>query len=172
MDAGVLQAVAARHRQFRRCFKLVGCLGSLVAATNSILQGCQLSVIFINLLTTAWMRVIDDLQQPVVVTVRALPPPVEEQQQVNPPPPSHLASATPLPAPLLERRGTRPPEVEVSAMGYADDTYTCAQDGASMAPKMRAIAKFLKVTRQGVNPKKSDAFNTTGEQPVGAEPEG
>ena len=54
-------------------------------------------------------------------------------------------------------------------MGYADDTYAFAQDGASMAPKMGTIAEFLEVTGQGVNAKKSVAFDTTGEQPVGAE---
>ena len=57
-------------------------------------------------------------------------------------------------------------------MGYTDDTYACAQDGTSMAPKMRAISDFREVTGQGVNPKKSVAFDTTGEQPVGAELEG
>ena len=54
-------------------------------------------------------------------------------------------------------------------MGYADDTYAFAQDGASMAPKMGTISEFLEVTGQGVNAKKSVAFDTTGEQPVGAE---
>ena len=163
MEAGVLRAVAAMYRQLRRCFKLVGCLGSFFAATNGILQGCPLSVIFINLLTTVWKRVIDDLRQPVVVAVRALPPPMEEQ------PPPCPAPGAPPPAPLLRRRGAAPLRLEVSTMGYADDTYAFAQDGASMAPKMGTISEFLEVTGQGVNAKKSVAFDTTGEQPVGAE---
>ena len=54
-------------------------------------------------------------------------------------------------------------------MGYADDTYAFAQDGASMAPKMGTISEFLEVTGQGVNAKESVSFDTTGEQPVGAE---
>ena len=54
-------------------------------------------------------------------------------------------------------------------MGYADDTYAFAQDGASMAPKMDTISEFLETTGQGVNAKKSVAFDSTGEQPVGEE---
>ena len=79
MDAGVIWAVAAMHQQLRRCFKLVGCPGSFFVATIGILWGCPLSFIFINLLATLWIRVIDDLRHPVVVTVKALPLPAEEQ---------------------------------------------------------------------------------------------
>ena len=116
-----------------------------------------------------WMPVINDLWQPVVVTVQALPPPLEERQQVNPLPPSHPAAVAPPPAALLERRGVAPLELEVSAMGYANDTYAFAQDGASMAPKMDTISEFLETTGQGVNAKKLVPFDSTGEQPVGAE---
>ena len=74
MDRGVLRALAAMYRQLRRCFKIVGCCGAFFAATNGILQGCPMSVICINLLTSVWMRAVDHLGQPVTVTVRALPP--------------------------------------------------------------------------------------------------
>ena len=40
----------------------MGCLASFFDATNGIenlLQGCPLSVILINLLTSAWERVLD-----------------------------------------------------------------------------------------------------------------
>ena len=53
MDDGVLRALAAMYRQLQRAFRLAGALGAWWQATNGILQGCPLSVILINLLTTA-----------------------------------------------------------------------------------------------------------------------
>ena len=46
----------------------------LAKATNGILQGCLLLVIFINILTTVWKREIDTLQNAFYVEVRNLPP--------------------------------------------------------------------------------------------------
>ena len=120
-------------------------------------------MIFINLLTTMWMRVIDDLRQPVVVTVQALPPQLADRQDPPPPSPPVL---TPPPTQVRAR------VLEVSAFGYADDTYACSQDGAPMTPKMDAVSLFLTVTGQEVNAKKSVAYDSTGQQPEGSELDG
>ena len=84
MNAGVLRAARAMYKQLRRAFKIAGCLGEWLRATNGILQGCPLSVIFINLLTTVWKREIDSLKTAILVKVQALPPtpppPVERQE--------------------------------------------------------------------------------------------
>ena len=56
MHLGLLRAVKAMYRQLRRAFKIMGCLGDWLRATNGILQGCPLSVVFINMLTTAWKK--------------------------------------------------------------------------------------------------------------------
>ena len=56
MSLGVLRAVRAMDKQLRRAFKIMGCLGDWLRATNGILQGCPLSVVFINMLTTAWKK--------------------------------------------------------------------------------------------------------------------
>ena len=61
MAPGALRAVRGMYRQLRRAFKVLGCLGDRLQATNGILQGCPLSVILINMLTTVWKREIDTL---------------------------------------------------------------------------------------------------------------
>ena len=63
MDDGVLRTLAAMYRQLRRAFRLAGALGAWWQATNSILQGCPLSVILINLLTTVWKMEIDTMRR-------------------------------------------------------------------------------------------------------------
>ena len=73
MDDGVLRALAAMYRQLRRAFRLAGALGAWWQATNGILQGCPLSVILINLLTTAWKMEIDTMRRHVVVTTHLTP---------------------------------------------------------------------------------------------------
>ena len=80
MDEGVLCAFRGMYGQLKHMFKLKGCLGAWWAATNGVLQGCPLSVIVINALTTTWKRIIDDVKRPVTVTMKELPPapPVEE----------------------------------------------------------------------------------------------
>ena len=59
LEPGILRALIGMYRQLRRAFKVSGCLGSWWRATNGILQGCPLSVILINLLTTVWKMEID-----------------------------------------------------------------------------------------------------------------
>ena len=117
---GPLRAIAGMYSTLRRSFKVLGCVGDPFAATNGILQGCPLSVMLINILTTVWMKEIARLHGGVGTRCAALPPP---------PPPQ---SSPPLPGggppPRGARRGSeeedlRPREVDFSTMGYADDTY-------------------------------------------------
>ena len=79
IDSGVLRAFRGMYTQLKRMFKIKGCLGAWWTATNGILQGCPLSVIVINALTTTWKRVIDDIKRPVTVTTRHLPPAPKEE---------------------------------------------------------------------------------------------
>ena len=74
MDLGTHRALSGMYRTLTRCFKIMGCLASFFDATNGILQGCPLSVILINLLTSVWKRVLDAQQQGIKVAVQALPP--------------------------------------------------------------------------------------------------
>ena len=69
----MLRAFGGMYGQPKRMFEIKGCLGAWWAATNGVLQGCPLSVIVINALTTTWKRIIDDVKQPVTVTTRELP---------------------------------------------------------------------------------------------------
>ena len=80
IDEGVLRAFSGMYRQLRRMFKIKGCLGAWWAATNGVLQGCPLSVIVINALTTTWKRIIDDVGRPVVVTTKEMPPAPKEEE--------------------------------------------------------------------------------------------
>ena len=80
IDEGVLRALSGMYRQLRRMFKIKGCLGAWWAATNGVLQGCPLSVIVINALTTTWKRIIDDVGRPVVVTTKEVPPAPKEEE--------------------------------------------------------------------------------------------
>ena len=61
-------------------FKIKGCLGVWWAATNGVLQGCPLSVIVINALTTTCKRIIDDVGKPVAVTTKEMPPAPKEEE--------------------------------------------------------------------------------------------
>ena len=75
MALGTLRAARGMYRQLRRAFKILGCLGDWGQATNGILQGCPLSVIFINMLTTVWKKEVDELRVGFGVQVTDLPPP-------------------------------------------------------------------------------------------------
>ena len=75
MALGTLRAARGMYRQLRRAFKVLGCLGDWGQATNGILQGCPLSVIFINMLTTVWKKEVDELRVGFGVQVTGLPPP-------------------------------------------------------------------------------------------------
>ena len=54
MDLGTHRALTGVYHTLMRCFKIMGCCASFFGATNGILQGCPLSVILINLMTSVW----------------------------------------------------------------------------------------------------------------------
>ena len=62
MDPGTCRALGAMYKQLCWAFKIAGALG-LWQATNGILQGCPLSVILVNVLTTIWKWEVDSLRQ-------------------------------------------------------------------------------------------------------------
>ena len=75
MDPGTCHALGAMYKQLRRAFKITGALGLWWQATNGILQGCPLSVIVVNVLTTIWTWEVDSLRRQVCARKAATPPP-------------------------------------------------------------------------------------------------
>ena len=69
----------AMYGQLQRAFRFVGCLGEWSSATNGVLQGCPLSAVLINLLTTVWKRRIDEQQNSIALRVKSLPPRLGDQ---------------------------------------------------------------------------------------------
>ena len=57
----------------QRASKLNGALGSFFHATNGVLQGCAMSVLMINMLTTTSTFAVDDLEGAIVTSVQSLP---------------------------------------------------------------------------------------------------
>ena len=88
---GPLNAIVGMYSSLWRSCKVLGCLGEPFAATNGILQGCALSVILINILTTIWMKKIGRLHGGVVVRCTDLPLP-----PTPPPPPPAPVGVPPL----------------------------------------------------------------------------
>ena len=121
MDRGMLRALATMYRQLRRAFRLAGSLGEWWRATNSILQGCPLGVVLINLLTSIWKMEIDDMRKHVVVTTRRLP-----QRNVGPPLPGMPLALEP------KARGW----MAVCPTGYAADT-----QAITLAPAVAPMAE-------------------------------
>ena len=65
MDPGTYRALGASYKQLRRAFKFAGAFGLWWQATNGTLQGCPLSVILVNVLTTIWKWEVDSLRRKV-----------------------------------------------------------------------------------------------------------
>ena len=142
MDPGTHRALKGMYTSLVRCFKIMGCCASFFSATNGILQGCPLSVILINLMTSIWKRVLDAQKQHLTVSARALPP------------------------------GDQPVQVLhfiLTALGYADDTYGLAAGGTPLTPLLQCTEEWLQDTGQGVNAKKSVGFSSSSLEPVKAE---
>ena len=76
MDSGTCRALEAMYKQLHRAFKITGALGLWWEATNAFLQGCPLSVILVNVLTTIRKREVDSLHRQVCVRTAAPPPPL------------------------------------------------------------------------------------------------
>ena len=137
-----------------RSFKVLGCLGEPFAATNGILQGYPLSVILINILTTIWMKEIARLHGGVTIRCAGLPPP---------PPwtPHPVPTGAPAPGAGLreDEEDRRPREVDFCTRGYADNTYMVKNKLRELQGPLGTTAEWLRLTQQGVNPKKSLCFS-------------
>ena len=59
MDGGILRAMRAMYQQLRRRFVLNGGVGAPFHSTNGILQGCPLSIVFLNLLVHVWVAAVE-----------------------------------------------------------------------------------------------------------------
>ena len=138
LEPGILRALTGMYRQLRRAFKVSGCLGSWWRATNGILQGCPLSVILINLLTTVWKMEIDEMRRHVVVTTRALPPVHGDQPD------------------MVVHRGAG--RAALCPTGYADDTQAMTRTSQDRQDVCDRTAEWLRVTGQDVRPDKSGAW--------------
>ena len=131
MHIGTHRALSGMYTQLTRCFKIMGCLCSFFAVTNGILQGCPLSVILTNLMTSIWKKILDAQSQAMRVSSARLPP------------------------------GGKPGEVLdfiPTALGYADDTYGMAAGQHTVQPLVECTHEWLQTTGQDVNPKKSVSF--------------
>ena len=131
MHPGTLRVLSGMYTQLTHCFKIMGCLCSFFAATNGILQGCPLSVIFINLMTSIWKKILDAQSQAIHTSSTRLPP------------------------------GGKPGEALdfiLTALGYADDTYGVAVGQHTVEPLSECTHEWLEATGQDVNPKKSINF--------------
>ena len=80
IDEGIMRAFRGMYVELKRMFKIKGCRGAWWAATNGVLQGCPLSVIVINAITTTWKLIIDDVERLVVVTTEEMPPAPKEEE--------------------------------------------------------------------------------------------
>jgi hypothetical protein len=147
----------------RRAFKIGGSLGAFFRATNGILQGCPLSVILINLLTTVWKFAMDHSQIGFQVTGDTSP-------FGPPPPPATPFASTEVPfrlppsgRPPKKRLSTRyavgqlpmPGPKCITALGYADDNYIVSCSRQATAASIALLERWLFHTGQGVNPPKS-----------------
>ncbi|KAJ9462593.1 hypothetical protein DIPPA_09399 [Diplonema papillatum] len=56
LDPGVLRAMEVVYGSMQRHFKTARAVGEPFVATNGILQGCPLSVLFLNALIAVWVR--------------------------------------------------------------------------------------------------------------------
>ena len=131
------------YSSLRRSFKVLGCLGEPFAATNGILQGCPLSVIRINILTTIWMKEIARLHGGVTVRCADLPLPPPRS------PPPAPTGVPPLGAGLQEDgEDRRPREVDFCTMGYADDTYMLKNKLRELQGPLGTTAEWLRLTQQ------------------------
>ena len=96
-----------------------------------MVQGCPLSVILINLMTSIWKKILDAQSQAMRVSSARLPPG------------GKLGEA---------------PDFILTAQGYADDTYGMAAGQHTVQPLLECTHEWLQTTGQDVNPKKSVSF--------------
>ena len=139
MDPGTCRALRAMYKQLRRAFKIGGALGVWWRATNGILQGCPLSVILVNVITTIWKMEVDSLRWQVCARTAALPLVLDEDAADN------LEPGALLP---LKDAGTG--YAALGSPGYADDTQAVALVAASLQEMVPTTEEWLQVTGQDV----------------------
>ena len=152
MDPGTCRALGAMYKQLRRAFKVAGALGLWWQATNGILQGCPLSVILVNVLTTIWKWEVDSLRRQVCAQTAALPPTWDEDAADD---------LDPGALPPLNDAG--PGYAALGSSGYADDTQAVALGAAALQDTVPATEEWLRVTGQDVRVDKSCSW-VQGEQ--------
>ena len=147
MDPGTCPALGAMYKQLRRAFKIAGALGLWWQATNGILQGCPVSVILVNVLTTIWKWEVDSVRRQVCARMAAPPPVLNEDaaEDLEPGAPPPLKDAA------------------LGSLGYADDTQAVALGAASLQGTVPTTEEWLQVTGQDVRVDKSCSW-VQGEQ--------
>ena len=144
MDPGTCRALGAMYKQLRRAFKIAGAFGLWWQATNGILQGCPLSVILVNVLTTICKWEVDSLRRQVCAQTAALPPALDED-----------AADDLEPGALLPLKDAGPGYASLRSSGYADDTQAVALGAAALQDTGTATEGWLQITGQDVRVDKS-----------------
>ena len=152
MDPGTRRALGAMYKQLRRAFKVAGALGLWWQATNDILQGCPLSAILVNVLTTIWKWEVDSLRRQVCTQTAALPPTLDED-----------AADDLDPGGLPPLKDAGPGYAALGSSGYADDTQAVALGAAALQDTVPATEEWLRVTGRDVPVDKSCSW-VMGEQ--------
>ena len=130
------------YKQLRRAVKVAGGLKLWWRATNGILQGCPLSVILVNVLTTVWKWDIDSLCRQVCVATVALPPALGEADS-DP----EDGQWPPEPPPLVTQVAGY---AALGSSGCADDTHAVAMGAAALQATTSATTEWLRVRGQDV----------------------
>ena len=142
MDPGTCRALRAMYKQLRRAFKVAGALGLWWQATNGILQGCPLSTILVNVLTTNWKWEVDSLRREACAQT-AVPLRLDED-----------AAADLDPGALPPLKDACPGYAALGSSGYADDTLV-ALGAAALQDTVPATEEWLRVTGPDVRVDKS-----------------
>ena len=150
IDPGTCCALGAMYKLLCQAFQIAGALGLWWPATNGILQGCPLSVILVNVLTTIWKWESESLRWQLCARTAALPPTLDEDAAED------LEPGAPLP---LKDAG--PGYAALGSSGYEDDTQ--ALGAASLQGTVPATEEWLYVRAQDVRLDKSCSW-VQGEQ--------
>ena len=139
MDPGTCRALGPMYKQLRQAFKAAGALGLWWQATNGIPQGCPLSVILVNVLSTIWKWEVDSLRRQVCAQTAALPPTLDEDTADD---------LDPGALPPLKDAG--PSYAALGSSGYAQDTQAVALGAAALQDTVPTTEEWLRVTGQDV----------------------
>ena len=121
--------------ELRRAFKIAGAFGLWWQATDGILQGCPLSVIPVNVLTTIWKWEVDSLRRQVCAQTAALRPTLDKD-----------AADDLEPGALLPLKDAGPGYAALGSSGYADDTQAVAPGAAALLDTVPATEEWLRIT--------------------------